>query len=365
MPCLFKSDANDKWSFYQAKKIKFHSLELGVDLLNAMPARSRDGRRRRWSATRRKRSATRSESDEAQEDARKTDEKAAHVEDQALRFDFGEGLLEIGLVLTSLYFIARSKLFPVVGVDQRVDRNRRWRCRAICCSQLRRKHGAPVRRMPPPLLLAGYGSAAVGKMTGAAGGSEIDFAGFKRQRPVEHHLNRAAFGQHRIGTACQQHARETRRRSRRRADTRAHPGMPAAEPAIAPMPAPLAAALADDPRIAAFVRIALDHAFLLVEMLVAAGVDRTEPRAEIARHAVRQGDRVEPDVKLAAAFDPAGPLHFRDGPGDVTAGRDYDVAVDHDRETRFPDKCDRPATECFVLTLLIRPSGICVPAWTV
>jgi hypothetical protein len=33
-----------------------------------------------------------------------------------LRFDFGEGLLEIGLVLTSLYFIARSKLFPAVGV---------------------------------------------------------------------------------------------------------------------------------------------------------------------------------------------------------------------------------------------------------
>ena len=36
---LFKSEANDKWSFYQAKRIKFHSLELGVDLLNAMPDR--------------------------------------------------------------------------------------------------------------------------------------------------------------------------------------------------------------------------------------------------------------------------------------------------------------------------------------
>ncbi len=37
---LFKSEANDKWSYYQAKKIKFHSLELGVDLLNAMPTRN-------------------------------------------------------------------------------------------------------------------------------------------------------------------------------------------------------------------------------------------------------------------------------------------------------------------------------------
>jgi hypothetical protein len=51
----------------------------------------------------------------AQEDARNQDKEAAHVEDRALRYDFGEGLLEIGLVLTSLYFISKSKLFPVLG----------------------------------------------------------------------------------------------------------------------------------------------------------------------------------------------------------------------------------------------------------
>src|SRR3984957_3178641 len=37
---LYKSDANDKWSFYQSKRIKFHSLELGEDLLNAMTSRN-------------------------------------------------------------------------------------------------------------------------------------------------------------------------------------------------------------------------------------------------------------------------------------------------------------------------------------
>jgi hypothetical protein len=112
---LFKSTANDKWSFYQAKRIKFHSLELGVDLLNAMTTRSPAAESTLARYEKEKMRYTR-ESNEAQEDARKTDEKAAHVEDQALRFDFGEGLIEIGLVLTSLYFIARSKLFPVVGV---------------------------------------------------------------------------------------------------------------------------------------------------------------------------------------------------------------------------------------------------------
>ena len=112
---LYKSDANDKWAFYQAKKIKFHSLELGVDLLRALPTQ---GPQTEATAARYENEKKRytKESDEAQEDARKMDEKAEHVEAQALRFDFGEGLLEIGLVLTSLYFIARSTLFPIVGV---------------------------------------------------------------------------------------------------------------------------------------------------------------------------------------------------------------------------------------------------------
>jgi hypothetical protein len=112
---LFKSDANDKWSFYQAKRIKFHSLELGEDLMNAMTARNAEADATLVRYKSEKKRYTH-DSEVAQEDAKKMDEKAEHVEAQALRYDFGEGLLEIGLVLTSLYFIARSKLFPVVGV---------------------------------------------------------------------------------------------------------------------------------------------------------------------------------------------------------------------------------------------------------
>jgi Domain of unknown function (DUF4337) len=112
---LFKADANDKWAFYQAKRIKFHSLELGVDLLNAMPQRGPEASQTLERYEKEKKRYTK-ESNEAQDDARMMDEKAAHIEIQALRYDFGEGLLEIGLVLTSLYFIARSKLFPVIGL---------------------------------------------------------------------------------------------------------------------------------------------------------------------------------------------------------------------------------------------------------
>src|SRR5665213_2055044 len=79
---LFKSEANDKWSYYQAKRIKFHSLELGVDLLNAMPARNAIADQTLARYEKEKKRYTK-ESSEAQDDARKTDESAAHVEDKA------------------------------------------------------------------------------------------------------------------------------------------------------------------------------------------------------------------------------------------------------------------------------------------
>jgi hypothetical protein len=43
-------------------------------------------------------------------------EASEAAERRALHYDLGEGLLEIALVLSSLYFIARKMLFPVVAI---------------------------------------------------------------------------------------------------------------------------------------------------------------------------------------------------------------------------------------------------------
>ena len=51
-----------------------------------------------------------------QEEAKGADEAAEADEHRALRYDLGEGLLEIGLVLSSLYFISRKGMFPVLGI---------------------------------------------------------------------------------------------------------------------------------------------------------------------------------------------------------------------------------------------------------
>jgi len=112
---LLKTDANDKWSYYQASRIKYHNLELGEDLMDALPSRTPEAEKILSRYMRDKEKYTKA-SDKIQEEAKHLEAETAMLERRALRYDFGEGLLEIGLILTSLYFISKSKMFPAVGM---------------------------------------------------------------------------------------------------------------------------------------------------------------------------------------------------------------------------------------------------------
>jgi hypothetical protein len=112
---IHRTESNDKWAYYQAKKIRESGAEMALTLLQATvtdPARLEGPVHKLESAR-----------DHYAEDARNL-EKEARAKDQdktlderrALLFDIGEGLLELGLVLCSLYFLARKAFFPVFGV---------------------------------------------------------------------------------------------------------------------------------------------------------------------------------------------------------------------------------------------------------
>jgi hypothetical protein len=110
-----RTEANDQWSFYQSKRIKFHSLELGIDMLGLL---GKDKPGVEEAVKRYEVDKAKEEKDykEIQAEARQKEDETRHTEDKALRYDIGEGMLEIGVVLSSLYFIARRKLFPVVAL---------------------------------------------------------------------------------------------------------------------------------------------------------------------------------------------------------------------------------------------------------
>ena len=112
---ISKTSANDQWSYYQANRLKLHNVELGENLLTIIGSKSEAVEKIHadYEKQKEKYDTGSKENKDKAEVAEKASETA---EKRALRFDIGEGLLEIGLVLSSLYFIARKKMFPVMGV---------------------------------------------------------------------------------------------------------------------------------------------------------------------------------------------------------------------------------------------------------
>src|SRR5258708_8612944 len=112
---MHKSSSNDQWAYYQATRVKLHSTERGQNLVGMFGGKNEAaGKMLKDYESQKKKYEEQSK--EIQETARGADEAAEADEHRALRYDIGEGLLEIGLVLSSLYFISRKKMFPVLGV---------------------------------------------------------------------------------------------------------------------------------------------------------------------------------------------------------------------------------------------------------
>jgi hypothetical protein len=111
---MHKATANDDWAHYQASRVKYHNLELGENLLDVLATKGAAAEKMRADYAAQKQKYG-DQGKQIQNDAQRADDAAEGDERRALRFDFGEGLLEIGLVLTSLYFISRKKMFPVMG----------------------------------------------------------------------------------------------------------------------------------------------------------------------------------------------------------------------------------------------------------
>jgi hypothetical protein len=112
---VHKTEANDQWAFYQAKKIRGHMMEVGATVLDALgtdPARTQPAEAKFKAESER----YAHDAEDIQKQAKQREDESERAEHQALRFDLGEGLLELGLVLSSLYFLSKRKFFPALGV---------------------------------------------------------------------------------------------------------------------------------------------------------------------------------------------------------------------------------------------------------
>ncbi len=116
---IHRTESNDAWAYYQAKKIREYTSDVAltvIETLGADPAKSAASEKKLEAA----RAKYVADAEEIQKDAKAKDKESDHEEARALRFDIGEGLLELGLVLCSLYFLARKSFFPILGVTSAI-----------------------------------------------------------------------------------------------------------------------------------------------------------------------------------------------------------------------------------------------------
>ena len=110
-----RTEENDQWSFYQAKKIRQQMLDVGTDLARSLT--SDESRVQAIVDKYTKQSAHYAEeTKDIEAEAKAKHNETTREEGRAVRLDIGEGFLELGLVLSSLYFLSKRKFFPVIGI---------------------------------------------------------------------------------------------------------------------------------------------------------------------------------------------------------------------------------------------------------
>jgi hypothetical protein len=109
---IHRTEANDQWAYYQAKKIREHVSAVGTDIVTLLDAAKAPAAHALFDPQRAKYAA---DAEDIKKLAEGEDHATEHAEALALRFDLGEGFLELGLVLSSLYFLGRRPVFPTAG----------------------------------------------------------------------------------------------------------------------------------------------------------------------------------------------------------------------------------------------------------
>ena len=112
---LAQARASDQWNEYQAKRIRQHEAMLSMDLLSTLPLADQtaaDGLKAKYQKAI---SQWTAEINQEADKAREFEAEVRISERREDRYDLGEALLEIGLVITSIALLTRQRAYALLG----------------------------------------------------------------------------------------------------------------------------------------------------------------------------------------------------------------------------------------------------------
>jgi hypothetical protein len=113
---LSQARASDQWNFYQARRLRQYDTQLTTDLLSTLTLRDQSAANKILDSYKNHFQRWNEELAETEKTAREKETEVRQAERRADRFDLGEALLEIGLVVTSITLLTRQRGYWYMGM---------------------------------------------------------------------------------------------------------------------------------------------------------------------------------------------------------------------------------------------------------
>jgi len=113
---LLQSRANDSWEEYQSRKLRTENLQVTVDLLTLQPVNDSAAAKKKIDDYNAKIAKWNGQLTDDQNKAKELEAEVGTAEAKAAKFDLGEALLQIAVVLSSITLFTRKTTYYFFGL---------------------------------------------------------------------------------------------------------------------------------------------------------------------------------------------------------------------------------------------------------
>ena len=113
---LLQTQATDQWAYYQAKNIRLHNYDMGLDVLPLIEFKDKEQAGKVQEKYKAQVNRYTKEQAEIEEQAKDFEGESARAQRKADRFDMGEVFLEIALVISSLALLSQKRFYWFLGI---------------------------------------------------------------------------------------------------------------------------------------------------------------------------------------------------------------------------------------------------------
>src|ERR1700722_19416612 len=114
---LMQTRAADQWNEYQSRKLRTENLQVTVALLPLQPVNDPAATQKKLADYKAKITKWTAQLNDDQAKAHALEDEVEHAEGQASRYDLGEALLQIAVVLSSITLLTRHRGYFYFGLS--------------------------------------------------------------------------------------------------------------------------------------------------------------------------------------------------------------------------------------------------------